>query len=128
MSKVVKNENGRPEMAAVIERMIGADEFDVVDVAKFVAPAIAELLGDELKEKQEQAKTDESVELTARFEFRNLFVVTAQIEAAETKDVRNPKTGEVVKDKYFPARVKCHFKASPILEDLIEKHINLDKS
>jgi nucleoid DNA-binding protein len=122
MSKM--NEAGRKEIAAIIERMSGANAGQTVDNFRFMPPAVAELLAAQLKAKQVLAQTDESVELTARVEIHNFGVVNAKILPAETKTVRNPGTGESF-EKSYPARVKILFSVSDNLEEITSKALDL---
>lgn len=112
MAKV--NEIGRTEIAEALEKEQGIAADQTVGVLKhFISPVIGSLC----------SQYDAGIE-TPRVELKGVGVFKMRVLKAETKKIRNPKTGETF-EKDYPDRCEVKFYVSDVVEAAANAVLNI---
>ncbi len=96
-----------PEIATFMSENFSIPADNTKAVMKNLAPAVLNSLLTQL----------EAGVKKPRVEFHRLGIFSLSIVPAGQRNVRNPKTGEVI-EKYFPERCKVHFKVSKSMTNI----------
>ena len=106
MSKERKlNEQGRQEVAEIIQRMCGVPAEQTVEILRFLSPAVVELLANQQKAGIE----------APRVELRGFGIAKGKQLKAKTISYHNIHTGKK-EEKELPERFQVSFSVSPMMK------------